>query len=182
MIGRLSPEKDPHTLIRAAGIACTADAAFRLEIAGDGRCRESAVELTKTLGLEDRVRFHGEVRDVTALLARASQYVLPSLSEGISLSLLEAMSSGLPVAATRAGGTPEVVEHGRTGLLVSPQSPEELASAMLELHRNPMGAREMGRAAHEHVRRHFDARRMVGEYADLYEQCVLPQRAPRRAA
>jgi glycosyltransferase involved in cell wall biosynthesis len=182
MIGRLSPEKDPFTLVRAAAIACAAEPGFRLEIAGAGRCMVPLVELVKALGLEGRIRFHGEVRNVASLLGRASQFVLPSQSEGISLSLLEAMARGLPVIATRVGGTPEVIEHGRTGLLVPAGSPSELASAMLQLHRDPTTARAMGVAAHERVRGHFDVRRMVRDYENLYRECVAPYRAGVRAA
>jgi glycosyltransferase involved in cell wall biosynthesis len=178
MVGRLSPEKDPYTLIRAAAIVCAAEPGFRLEIAGAGKCMVPVMDLAKSLGLERRIRFYGEVRDVAGLLARASQYVLPSLSEGISLGLLEAMARGLPVVATGVGGTPEVVEDGRTGWLVAPSSPGELAGGMLRVYRDPAGAREMGRAGHERVRRLFDVRRMVGEYERLY----LPSGVERRVA
>jgi glycosyltransferase involved in cell wall biosynthesis len=182
MIGRLSPEKDPHNLVRAAAIACAAEPGFRLDIAGAGKCMTSLVALTRELGLDSRVRFHGEVRDVPSLLAGASQFVLPSLSEGISLSLLEAMARGLPVVATRVGGTPEVIEDGVSGLLVPAGAPDDLARAMLQIYRDPAAARAMGVAAHERVRRHFDVRRMVADYQALYVECGATRRARGRAA
>src|SRR5205807_7679356 len=117
---------------------------FRLEIAGDGPCREELVPLAHTLRLTEQVRFLGEVRDVPALLARASLFVLPSLSEGISLTILEAMACGLPVVATKVGGNPEVIESGRTGLLVPPSDPASLAQGILHLVGNPGEAQLMG--------------------------------------
>ena len=75
-------------------------------------------------------RFLGLVRDVPALLRQARMYVLSSVSEGVSLTLLEAMACGLPIVATRVGGTPEVVSDGVTGLLVPPRDPPSLAAAM----------------------------------------------------
>src|SRR5258707_10104500 len=89
------------------------------------------------MGLDGRVYFHGNIQDVAALLGRASLFVLPSLTEGISLTLLEAMARGLPVIATRVGGNPEVVTDGETGLLVSTGTPAELAAAMVRLIRRP---------------------------------------------
>ncbi|MCS7047077.1 MAG: glycosyltransferase, partial [Gemmataceae bacterium] len=108
-VARLSPEKDVANLVRAMAVVARVDASARLEIAGDGPCREELLHLTQALGLGGRVRFLGETDDIAGLLARASLFVLPSQTEGISLTVLEAMARGLPVMATRVGGTPEVV-------------------------------------------------------------------------
>jgi glycosyltransferase involved in cell wall biosynthesis len=180
-VGRLSAEKDPETLVRAAAIACAADASFRVEIAGDGVCRAALERLVGELGLSGRVRLLGEVRDVAGLLGRASQFVLPSRTEGISLGLLEAMARGLPAVATRVGGTPEVVEEGVTGFLVPAAAPEALAAAMLRVHRSPAEGRALGRAGHDRVAREFDVRRTVAEYEALYVR-QLARRAGGRAA
>lgn len=168
MTGRLSPEKDPESLLRAVAIAAGKDPSFRLEIAGDGELLPALRRATCELQLVEHVRFLGEVRDVRSLLARASLFVLPSLTEGISLTLLEAMATGLPVVATRVGGNPEVVVDGQTGLLVPPGAPPDLARAMLQLKQDPERSRRMGLAGRERVERHFDARRMVAEYESLY--------------
>jgi glycosyltransferase involved in cell wall biosynthesis len=168
MVGRLSPEKDAETLIRAAALVVRERPAFRLEIAGDGACLPDLTRLRGELGLDEHVRFLGEVRDIPALLARASFLVLPSLIEGIPLTVLEAMARGLPIVATRVGGTPEVVVEGQTGLLVPPRTPSELAAAMLRLLRDPALGVRMGRLGRERVERHFEVRRMVAEYERLY--------------
>jgi glycosyltransferase involved in cell wall biosynthesis len=171
-VGRLSPEKGVDHLLRAMAIVSKEDATLPLEIAGDGPSRSALTAQVHDLNLRGQVSFLGEVRNVAGLLQRASVFALPSLTEGISLTLLEAMSRGLPVVATRVGGSPEVVVHGETGLLVDPASPQQLAAAILRLHREVGRARVMGLAAHERVTQDFDARRMVREYQEIYFQCV----------
>jgi glycosyltransferase involved in cell wall biosynthesis len=168
MVGRLTPVKDVETLVRATKLAVQVDPTFRLEVAGDGPCLPALKRLTSELGLLDHIRFLGEVRDVPALLARASVFVLSSLSEGISLALLEAMARGLPVVATRVGGNPEVVVEGETGLLVPARSEVELAWAMQRLRNDPEGSRRMGEAGRKRVLQHFDVRQMVAAYEALY--------------
>ena len=181
MVGRLSPEKDVATLVRAFAVAARSEPELRLEIAGDGACRVDLERLTAELGLTGVVRFLGEVRDVPALLGRASLMVLPSLTEGISLTLLEAMARGLPVVATRVGGNPEVARDGETGLLVPPGDPEALAGAIARMHRDPDLARRMGEAGRLRVERHFDVRRMVADYEALYLG-ILAKNGRRRPA
>lgn len=172
MIGRLSPDKNVENLLRATAILIRQEPGFRLDIAGDGPCMVPLRELTRSLGLEGCVRFLGEVRDVAALLGRASMFVLPSKTEGISLTLLEAMSRGLPVIATRVGGTIEVIEEGKSGLMAAAKSPADLAAAMLRVYREPARAAEMGRAAHERVTADFDVRGMVRKYEACYLDCM----------
>lgn len=167
-VARLSPEKDIGTLIRAAAIIRATCPSFQLEIAGDGPLMADLRALARELGLEGQVRFLGQVGDVPAVLGRAGLFVLPSLREGISLTLLEAMARGLPVVATRVGGTPEVVGEGETGVLISPGSPEELAGAVLRVLLDPDGGRRMGEAARRRAEHHFDVRRMVAKYEEIY--------------
>src|SRR5205823_12324570 len=137
-------EKDVATLLHAAALVVRQRPAFRLRIAGDGPCLPALRGLAKQLGLDDQVAFLGEVRDVAGLLATARLFVLPSLTEGISLTLLEAMSCGLPVVATRVGGNPEVIVDGQTGLLVPPGDPPALAAAILQLLGDETRCRNLG--------------------------------------
>jgi glycosyltransferase involved in cell wall biosynthesis len=167
-VARLSPEKDIESLVRAAVIAVREDESFRLEIAGAGSCRTDLERIAAENSLGDHVRFLGEIRDVPALLARASLLVLPSLTEGISLTLLEAMGRGLPVVATRVGGNVEVVVDGETGLLVEPKDPPGLAQAMLRLRRSAEESSRMGRAGRHRAQLEFDVRTMVARYESLY--------------
>ena len=157
-----------RTLLHAAALAAREDDAFRLEIAGDGPCMADLRRTAAELGLDGRVRFHGQVRDVPALLARAGLFVLPSLTEGVSLTLLEAMACGLAVVATRVGGNPEVVADGETGLLAPPGDPAALAAAILRLRRDDLERRRMERAGRRRVERCFDVRRMTAEYEKMY--------------
>lgn len=167
-VARLSPEKDLGCLLRAAALAIRDFPSLRLEIAGDGPCRPELERLVGELGLAGRARFLGEVRDVPAMLARASLFALSSLTEGIPVTLLEAMARGLPVVATRVGGNAEVVADGETGLLVPAQDPPALARALLRLLRDPEEAHRMGLSGRRRVTERFDVRRMVAEYESLY--------------
>ena len=167
-VARLSPEKDLETLVRATALAAAEKPAFRLEVAGDGPCLLDLQKLVRTLGVGEHVRFLGEVRDVASVLARASLFAQSSLSEGISLTLLEAMARGLPVAATRVGGNPEVVADGSSGRLVPPGDPPALARAMLELWGDRNRALQMGLVGRRRVEEGFEIRRMVARYEALY--------------
>jgi glycosyltransferase involved in cell wall biosynthesis len=177
LVARLSPEKDIATLLRAVALVVRDEPAFQLEIAGEGACLAELERLASELGVAERVRFLGLVHDVPALLARASLFVLPSLTEGVSLTLLEAMARGLPIVATRVGGNAEVVMDGDTGFLVPTMSPDVLAEKILLLWRDPERARRMGQAGRERVERFFNVRAMVGEYEDLYRRIVGGRRA-----
>jgi sugar transferase (PEP-CTERM/EpsH1 system associated) len=167
-VGRLSPEKDLPTLLRAAAIAASEEPSFRLHLAGAGPSLSELQRLAAQLGVGHRVGFLGHNTDISAILAQASLFVLSSVTEGVSLALLEAMACRLPVVATAVGGNVEVVIDGETGLLVPPRSPAALAGAMLKLYRQPELARRMGVAGRKRVEARFDSRRMVAEYESLY--------------
>lgn len=167
-VGRLSPEKDFETLVRAVALAARQDPTFRLEIAGDGVCMAGLRRLIDELNVHGAVRLLGLVRDVPALLSRAVVFTLSSLTEGVSLTILEAMASGVPVVATRVGGNPEVVADGETGLLVPPADPSALAAALLAQWRDAATRRAMGAAGRARVEACFDVRKMVARYETLY--------------
>jgi glycosyltransferase involved in cell wall biosynthesis len=172
MVGRLVAGKGVDTLLRAVELVVGRYPDFRLEIAGDGEVRPGLEALTAELGLSAFVRFLGTVQDVPGLLARSSSLVLPSLSEGISLTLLEAMARGLPVVATRVGGNPEVVEDGVTGRLVPARDAGALAQALVRVWSGADPGAEMGRAGRARVERLFDIRQMVADYESLYRRLI----------
>jgi sugar transferase (PEP-CTERM/EpsH1 system associated) len=172
VVARLTAEKDVQSLLHAVRQVVNRLPQVRLEVAGDGPCRAELVRLTGALQLGQHVRFLGEVRDIPALLARASLFVLPSQSEGISLTILEAMACGLPVVTTRVGGNPEIVEHG-TGVLVPPRDPAALAHGILRVLGNPDEAQLIGRAARRRVEAHFDIGKMVAQYEALYARLSM---------
>ena len=169
MVARLSPEKDVANLLRAAERVVAANPQARFEIAGDGPCRGELGQLANDLKLSEQVIFHGEVRDIPALLARARLFVLPSQTEGISLTLLEAMARGLPLVATQVGGNPEVVEAGVTGLLAPACDPAALAQAIAVVLADPARGRAMGLAGRQRVENCFDIRTMMTQYEALYQ-------------
>jgi glycosyltransferase involved in cell wall biosynthesis len=177
-VARLSPEKDIANLLRAVALVVRSTPAFRLEIAGAGPCHADLMNLASALQLGDCVRLLGEVGDIPALLARARLFILPSRTEGISLTLLEAMACGLPVVTTKVGGNPEVVLDGSTGLLVPPRDPNALARAIMQVWNNLELAHQMGRAARRRAESHFDIRRMVARYEDLYLDSTASKGTP----
>ena len=168
-VARLHKIKDQFTLLRAARIVADQDPVFTLDIVGDGPARAELERLHQELKLEGRVRFLGMRSDVACLLDEADFFVLSSVSEGISLTLLEAMAADLAIVATDVGGNREVVDHEQTGLLVPPSDPQLLAAAMLRVIQNPAACRSWGLAGREKVERQFNIRRVVDEYQALYE-------------
>jgi sugar transferase (PEP-CTERM/EpsH1 system associated) len=166
-VGRLDPVKDQAGLIRAFALA-TRERPALLVIAGEGPCRAELETLTRSLGLEERVRLLGERDDVPTLLQALDCFVLPSLGEGISNAILEAMAAGLPVIATLVGGNGELVQGGVTGTLVEPRDAEALAGALAAYFRDPDLARAHGAAGRLRAEREFSLERMLLGYGDLY--------------
>lgn len=167
-VARLNRVKDQATLLRASRIVADQRIDFTLDIIGDGPARSDLERLHRELRLEGRVNFLGMRSDVADLLTQADFFVLSSISEGISLTLLEAMAAELAIVATDVGGNREVVDHHETGLLVPSGNPEQLAAAMLEVIRNPATCRLWGAAGRKKVESQFNIRRVVEEYQTLY--------------
>jgi L-malate glycosyltransferase len=126
------------------------------------------VRLARELEIHDRVIFTGERNDIPKLLEEIDLSVLPSLSEGLSNSLMEAMAAGLPVVATNVGGNPEIVQDGTTGILVPSRDPDALSAAMIRVLKNPSLARQFGHAGRERVAKHFSLESAVRQTEDLY--------------
>ena len=110
---------------------------FRLLIVGEGNSRQECIDMLREAGAEALAWFPGERADIPELMRAMDLFVLPSLGEGISNTILEAMSTGLPVIATSVGGNVELVKEGHTGTLVPPDEPAAMAEAILEYYRNP---------------------------------------------
>lgn len=167
-VGRLEPVKDHMTLLRAA-TRLPDSPRWQILLAGDGKER-GALErfLRDHAALAGRVRFLGSVSDVASFLNALDIYVLPSLSEGISNSLLEAMASGLPVVATAAGGNPEVVVDGTCGLLFPVGGEGDLASHLVRLLGDSRFRVQLGREAVSHIDRSFSLEAMMAKYEELY--------------
>jgi len=177
LVANLTPKKNVEMLLRATAIALGAQPCFRLEIAGDGERSAELKKLAHDLGITEQVRFLGEVAEIDKLLGRARMLVLPSLTEGVSLCLLEAMAQGLPVVATRVGGTPEVVIDGQSGLLVSSDNPAAFAAAMLRIWSDPELGRRMGAVGRQRVEQDFNVAITTANYESLYQELSRARRA-----
>jgi glycosyltransferase involved in cell wall biosynthesis len=168
IVARLNPEKDHATLLNAVAQVVREAPEFRLVVAGDGPCLPQLQQLARSLQITQHVHFLGAVRDVPTLLRQARMKVLSSVSEGMSLTLLEAMATGLPIVATTVGGNPEVVQHELTGLLVAPGNPEALAAALLRLQRDDALVTRLGQAGRHRAEEQFDIRQMMARYEAMY--------------
>jgi glycosyltransferase involved in cell wall biosynthesis len=150
----------PAVAARVPDVACV--------LIGDGPLRGALEARARALGVLERCRFTGARSDVADLVAALELVVLPSRSEGLPFALLEAMALGRPVVATAVGGCPEVVDEGRTGLLVPAGDPAALAGAIWRLLERPEEARAMGARGADRVRAEFTLARMVGGLEALY--------------
>lgn len=144
-------------------------------VIGGGRRQGEMAALVQALGLSSRVTFLGQREDIPDLLGAMDIFVLPSHSEGISRSLLEALAVGLPVVVSEAGGSPEVVQDGVNGLLVPVKDPNALAQSLLLLLDNPSWAARLGQAAAAHIARHFSLDRLGQELNALYAELARQQ-------
>ena len=175
-MARLSATKDFPTLLRAVALVLPQVPDFRLRIVGDGPERSKLETLIDDLNLRPHVELLGERHDVPALLADSGFFVSSSLSEGISLTLLEAMAVGLPIVTTAVGGNPEVVLDGHTGRLAPAGNPAALAGAIVDL----CGERDlwsaMGVLGRQRVEQNFEIRQMIRNYEELYEELFAPVR------
>jgi sugar transferase (PEP-CTERM/EpsH1 system associated) len=170
--GRLHAVKDQvnlaHAFVRALVRDPTAAARLRLVLVGDGPTRAEIEQVLSQGGARELAWLAGERDDVPDVLRGLDLFVLPSLAEGISNSILEAMATGLPVVATKVGGNAELVEAGLTGELVPRADPEALAGAMLRYFHQAPTARRHGKAGRNRVERAFSIARMAGDYERLY--------------
>jgi glycosyltransferase involved in cell wall biosynthesis len=167
-VGRLKPPKDCLTLVRA--LAALPPGSFEALIVGEGPDREVLEAETRRLGLAERVRLTGERRDVPELLATSDVFVLSSASEGLPVSVLEAMAAELPVVASAVGGMAELVVDGETGLLVPPGTPAELAAALGRLIADRNLRRRLGAGGRARAEALFDLRAFRSAHVELYRR------------
>jgi glycosyltransferase involved in cell wall biosynthesis len=184
-VGRLVPEKDHPTLFEVFLRVRRAVPGARLLLVGDGPLRSELEERSRRLGLADSVSFLGSRGDVPALYRSMDLMVSTSRWEGLSNVLLEAMAAGVPVVATRVGGTSRVVEDGVTGFTADPGDAPLIADQAVRLLTDPSLAARLREAAREKVLREFSISRMSREYESLYEAIItgraLPASSPARA-
>jgi sugar transferase (PEP-CTERM/EpsH1 system associated) len=176
-IGRIQPVKDQATLVRAFARLVADRPALRsrvrLAIVGDGPLLPALRELAHTLGVDDIAWFPGALDNIPEVLHLFDVFILPSLNEGISNTLLEALASGVPVIATRVGGNVEIVDEGCTGRLFNSGDVAALADLLGEYSDNPGLRTAHGLAARAAATRRFSLDAMVDKYRTVYESLLL---------
>jgi glycosyltransferase involved in cell wall biosynthesis len=170
--GRLAPQKGVEYLVRAAPRIRDEVPGARIVIAGDGPLEQRLSRLAVELGVEETVRFLGFRSDVAELLGACDLVVLPSLWEGLSISLLEAMAAAKPIVTTALGSNREVTDDGRAARLVPAKDVDGLAAAVMALAGSPSEREELGRTAQQIQRERYTIRRMLDAYLVEYERLL----------
>lgn len=172
-IGRMSHEKGQDLLLRAISLLPrdepTTAPNISVYMIGDGPQRPALEQLAEELGISQQIHFTGQRADVASLLSSCQLLVSPSRYEGLSNVILEAFALEVPVIATSVGGSPELVQHGITGLLIAPDQPAELAAAIEQIRRQPQQAAEYSRRASELVSNKFS----LQAYLNKIERLLL---------
>jgi sugar transferase (PEP-CTERM/EpsH1 system associated) len=176
-VGRMQAVKNQVDLARAfvqlLAAAPALRGTLRLVMVGEGPLRAEAQAVLQQAGVADLAWLAGERQDVPEVMRGLDCFVLPSLAEGISNTILEAMSCGLPVIACAVGGNSDLIDVGHTGLLVPAGDPGALAGAIHGLAVDPARARAMGQAGRQRVEREFSLAAMVGAYQAMYERLLV---------
>lgn len=178
MIGRVAPRKGHDLALRAVARARDRLPALRMVFVGEGELLEEIEQESARLGVDDRVVFAGFRRDVPEVLAAADAFVLSSEGESLPLTILEAMSAGLPVISTDVGGISEAVESGTTGLLVESGDADGLADAMVAVLGDPEMAASMGSRGRRKVEEEFSLEACSGSVFRLYEEILSEKGLP----
>jgi sugar transferase (PEP-CTERM/EpsH1 system associated) len=175
-VGRMMTVKAQPLLarafVRALELAPWLAPRLRLVMVGDGPLRAEAEQMLVGGGVRELAWLPGERPDVPDVMQGLDAFVLPSLAEGISNTILEAMASGLPVLATRVGGNAELVDEGATGLLVDAGDVDALAKGLVALASDPVAAAALGRAGRQRVKARFSLPAMVAAYRSLYDDLL----------
>lgn len=169
-VARLSAEKDQKNLLEAFSVVAKEIENVKLIIVGDGPLRKELELLAKKLNITEKVAFIGFQSEIPGLLSMFDIFVLSSIREGTSLTLIEAMAVGLPIVATDVGGNPRVVDDNKTGILVSARDPEKLANAIVCLCKDENSRKEMGSAGRRRMVENFSLDKMAKKYSELYTE------------
>ena len=172
-VGRLTPVKGIPYLLDAARILLRQGANVKVLVVGDGSIRQDLLAQAGNLGVGERVVFLGHREDTDVLLQALDIFVLPSLSEGIPMALLEAMAASRPIVASRVGGIPEIIEDGVEGYLVEPMDVNNLAERCRRLIESPDVARKMGEQGRKRVNSEFSATAMADRVVSVYKEVLL---------
>lgn len=178
-VGRLSPEKAPQVFVRAALMLKTQMPEARAVFVGEGPMLADLTDMVERYGLQQHVHFAGVRQDMPALYGELDVLVSCSYTEAMPLVLLEAMACGVPAVATRVGGVPDIVEHGRTGWLAAPDNFDEIGRLCAQLLADAPLRRRMGERARERAVQRLDLTPSLARVGALLERLARPQ-APQR--
>jgi glycosyltransferase involved in cell wall biosynthesis len=168
-VGRLSREKGLIHLFAACAQLSRNGVPLRVLIVGDGPQRNELENLSLELGLGDRVLFTGFQEDIAEWILCMDVFILPSLTEGTPIALLEAMAYGIPAIASAVGGVPQVIKHGETGILVSPGRAEEISNAILALFEDPAARQKLAQNALMAVKTRYSIEQWIGRIEMEYQ-------------
>ena len=181
-VGRMQAVKDQtmlaHAFVQALTLAPQLHTRMRLVMVGEGPLRAQAEAILQAAGLAHLAWLPGERSDVPDIMRGLHAFALPSLAEGISNTILEAMASGLPVVATAVGGNADLVVQGKTGAIVPAADPKAMALCLVQFASNPEQARSMGHAGRQRVIASFSMQAMVATYQTVYDQQLRRSRIP----
>jgi len=174
-VGRLESHKGVHYLLQSMPEVCSQIPGAVLVLCGEGKQRQRLLEMSKFLHLERNVIFAGFVAHemLPSYFAGADMCVMPSTYEGFGIAVLEGMSSGKPVVASNVGGIPEMIDHGRNGLLISPKNSSEIANAICLLHSDTALSRKLASEARLTALDRFTWDRIAGQTLDMYREILL---------
>jgi len=178
LVARLHELKDHQTALRAIDAARRQIPGLRLLLAGDGNQRSAIEQTIRDRGLAQTVRLAGTREDVADLLAASDVFLMSSISEGIPLTVIEAMAAGRPVISTAVGGLPELVEHGVTGFLAPSRDHASLAASLIELHCRPDLRKRMADVAAQRAREKFSLDGMLNSYREVYREVLNRSHRP----
>lgn len=172
MVARLDLQKGFEYLLRAARELCGAFPALKVVIVGDGPDRHAIENMVQRFGLQSNVILAGQHSDMPRIYAAMDLFVLPSLNEGLPMTILEAMAASRPVIATSVGAVPKVIKDGETGLLIDPGDVNGLRNALVRLLTDSDLCRRLGCAGHDWVSRNYTSEAMALKYRQMYDEVV----------
>ena len=172
MLGRLVGQKGPDLFLRALPPVIKRFPEASFEVAGDGPWKKKLITMTRKMSLQDKVTFVGRPLFVPTYLHQLDVLVIPSRSEGLCITALEALAAECPVVACRVGGIPEIVRHGQTGLLVPPEDPDRLADAVKFVLANPEYSQDLAHTGRLLVEKQFALHKMLKRTEKIYEEIL----------
>lgn len=172
IVARLVPVKDHNLFLDAAALAVKKNPKLKFMIIGDGELREELVKKVKDTGLEEQVIFTGWKTDLNEIYSSLDAATLTSKNEGLPVTLIEALASGIPVVSCDVGGVKDIIDVNKSGLVVFKRCPHDLADAYVKLSSNPKNARQMGEYGLEITRKRFSHLRLVNDMDRLYRKLL----------